>query len=163
MKSARASTLLLAAGLLAAGCDPTSSKEFTAGRSLNPCLEIIPACPGAVAACVLDQTQYAKLSFPGSFQFLVTARSGERIDVQMFFVEQRDAGLSTEIYWNEPGCSEAYEWRSEGTNLFVEAADTNVFNQARTVYETGEHLVEIFSDMNAQVLVTVEVDVAGRR
>jgi hypothetical protein len=151
--------LLLVAAL--AACDPSSEEEFTKGRSYDPCLQTIPACPGLVGRCTLDGSRYARQTFPGDFRFMVNANAGHIIQVLLYFADQRDAGLSTQIFWNEPGCSEVYVFDSEGRNLFAETEDLNLFTEKREVAETGEHLIEIFSDMQAEVLVTAEVVIPG--
>lgn len=157
------SSSFVASALVLAGCDPSTEKAFTQGRALDACVEVIPACPGLFASCTLDQTRYARTQFPGAFRFFVDAGPEDKIQVQLFFAHARDAGLSTQIVWNEPGCSEAYVYDSGGRDLFSEAGETNLFAETRKVYEEGEHLIEIFSDMNAEVLVGVDLIEPGTR
>jgi hypothetical protein len=156
-------TLLLAALCLlgTAGCDPTSEEAFTAGKSLVPCVQNIPACAGLFATCELNSTVYAQQRFPDDspFRFLVSALPREKIEVVLFFVGQHDAGLDTRILWYEPGCSDVYTYKSDGENLFAEAEETGSISRKETVYEGGDHLVEIFSDMQALVDITVLVTV----
>ena len=150
----------LAGGALA-GCDPLSEEEFLRGRSYDPCLQTIPACPGLFASCTLDETRYSRMTFPGEFRFLVRAEAGQDIAVVIFLAQQRDAGLQTLIYWNEPGCSEVYAYDSEGRDLFQESEETSLIEERRTMLETGEHLIEIFSDMQADVLISARVIIPG--
>ncbi len=141
----------------AAGCDPTSEGAFIAGRGYVTCLESLPACPGQSAACVLDGDSYTEKPFPGVFSFLVEAPAGAEIEVQIYLKEQRDAGLSTLIFWNEPGCSDVYTYDSRGEDLFLEAEETKVIERREKIHEGGEHLVEINSDMQAHTLIGVDV------
>lgn len=149
-------TLLL---LGVTACDPTSEKAFTIGKSLVPCVQNIPACAGLFATCELNSTTYAQQRFPDDspFRFMVSALPRETIEVVLFFVGQSDAGLDTRIFWYEPGCSDVYTYESDGENLFAEAEETGAISRKETVFEGGDHLLEIFSDMQALVDITVNV------
>ena len=154
-------TPLLLTMFVLAACDPTSEDAFIAGRAFDPCLQSIPACPGLFASCTLDETRYARATFPGEFRFLVKAEAGHEINVVVFLAQQRDSGLDTQIFWNEPGCSDVYRYDSEGRDLFELAEETNIIEEKQTVFEGGEHLIEIFTDMQADVLITTEVIIPG--
>jgi len=128
------------------------------GRSEDPCLEEIPACPHAgFASCVLDIHTYALRTFPGVFNFLVDADADAEVEVVLLMAEQQDSGLVTQITWNEPGCTDSFTDTTEGVDLFKETEDNGVIERSRKVVEDGEHLIEIESDMQAVVLITVEV------
>jgi hypothetical protein len=142
--------------VLLGGCDPSGEKAFLARRGENPCLERIQACPGETASCVLDDYSYTVADFPGSFRFLVEANSEDEIEVMLYLTDQRDAGISTYIYWNEPGCIDTYIFDSAGRNLFEEA-DDHVIREKRKVYDGGEHLIEIDSDMQAHTDIAIHV------
>lgn len=145
-------------------CNPGSEEAFVQGRAMVPCDQNIPVCPGLFAACKLGSTGYTKQAFPAAspFRFLVEALPRETIEVSMYFSEQQDVGLDTRIMWYEPGCSDVYIYKSEGEDLFVEAKDTGYTSRREMVYEGGEHLVEIFTDMQALVVVKTDVYVAER-
>jgi hypothetical protein len=149
---------LISFGLVvAAGCYPGAEAEFIRDKALDACVQVIPACPGQYAACVLSDSRYAEVRFPGAFSFLVNADPESQIEVLIFLREQRDAGFDTRIYWNEPGCSDVYIYESQGRDLFDEAEDTSVIAKKEKVFDGGEHLIEIISDMQAKTLVTVDV------
>jgi hypothetical protein len=126
---------LVAADL--AACDPGSEAAFTKGKSLVPCDQNIPACPGEFALCALNSTTYARQTFPDAspFRFLVAALPQEYIEVTFYFVTQEDVGLRTNIYWNEPGCFDSYVYKSQGEDLFKEGEDTNTITRKEAVYE----------------------------
>jgi hypothetical protein len=137
-----------------AGCDPNSEDAFTQGRGYHPCFEVIPSCPGQYAACVLDDDNYTYADFPGSISFVTSADPEVEIEVMMYLTDQRDAGISTLIYWNEPGCTDVYSYDSAGRNLFQDAND-HIIRERKTVRHGGEHLIEIISDMQAHVDLAV--------
>lgn len=145
-------------------CDPGSEKAFIRGKSEVACLQNIPACPGLFASCQLDGASYTQKRLPDDtpFRFLVAALPNERIEILMFFVSQSDSGLDTRIMWYEPGCSDVVIYKSEGANLFKDFEDTGIFSHTETVYDGGDHLIEIFSDMQAVVDITAVVSVPER-
>jgi hypothetical protein len=145
------------------GCVAGLEDQFTSGRSEEFCIQSIPACAGYRAKCTLDPTRYAEISFPGQFEFLVQAQPEDQIQVQIFILNGRDAGLSTNIEWNEPGCADSYFYESGGLDIFEASRETKVFAQTKTVYEDGEHLIVIESDMNAEVFVSVDIIEPGTR
>jgi len=150
-------TLLLTTSILLVACEEISEEAFTAGKSEEACIQVIPACPDRTAACKLDSSRYARVQFPNDFAFLVDANPDDIVEVQMFFSTQRDAGLQTLIEWNEPGCTEIQRFDSQGRNIFQEAGDRRTFSERRAVFEGGEHLIEIISDMQSDALITVDV------
>ena len=79
----------------------------------------------------------------------------------MFFLSTADAGLDTRILWYEPGCSDVYEYVSDGDNLLGEAEETNTVMRDKKVLDPGDHLIEIFTDHQAETLIAVEVEIPG--
>lgn len=142
---------------LAAACDADGSRAFTSGRSENECQESIPACAETYAACELDNSQYVRVRFPGSLAFLTSSRAEDTIRVQLFISEVLDVGQQTVINWYEPGCSDLYVWDSRGQDFVSISRDTNIYSQEMRMEQPGEHLVQIFSDMNGEVLLGVNV------
>jgi hypothetical protein len=162
MKTTPLVVFVLAA--LLASCDPGSESAFTAGRSLVPCLQNIPVCPDFFARCEMNSTTYAQVRFPDDspFAFLVSALPREKIEVSLYWVTQNDAGLDTRILWYEPGCSDVYKYTSDGLNLFEDTEHTNdIFTVDETVFEGGDHPIEINSDMRGIVDIAVRVLVPG--
>ncbi|MEM6558763.1 MAG: hypothetical protein AAF605_03175 [Myxococcota bacterium] len=143
--------------LVLAACDPNSGRAFRSGRAFNPCIETIPACAGEFAQCVLDENSYADFEFPGVFKFLVDANPDDRIRVLILFEQQQDSGLFTEIVWNEPGCSDLEVWSSDGLDIFASVDQQNVFSRIERVFEGGEHLIVIDSDMVARTSIGIEI------
>lgn len=140
-----------------AACDPGSEDAFTQGRAYDSCVQSINACPGQTATCVLDDKRFARTQFPGSINFMVEADPDSQIEVLIYLSDQRDAGFSTRIYWYEPGCSDVYVYDSAGRDLFEEAEETHIIQKKEKIYEGGEHLIEINSDMQAKVVIAVNV------
>ncbi len=153
----------LAAALLCAGCGRDAQGEFTAERALDPCVQQIPACPSVYGRCALDSWRFASVLFPAEspFRFVVSAAAGDTIEVRLFFVREQAAGIDTSIAWYEPGCSDVDLWESGGKNLLDEAQADGWVSRQSTVREDGDHLIEIFSDIEAEVLVAVALHEGG--
>jgi hypothetical protein len=142
---------------LAAGCSPNSSHAFTSGRSSNLCTQNIPACADTSASCELDSTQYIDFRFPGDVTFLVQSRAEDDIQVELYIKTVVDVGQQTVIYWNEPGCSDYYSWESKGEDWVAESRESNIFSQRKTMHQPGEHLIEVNSDLNGELLIGINV------
>lgn len=154
-------SLLFFAGSLSMGCARDPIEEFTNDRAEDPCVQSIPACPpGLSAECILDRGRYARRTFPNDspFRFFVDAVQGADITISMIFVRKEFVGLETSILWYEPGCVDLQTWESGGVDLFREAEEQGVLAQTRTALSDGEHLIEVFSDMQAEVLIRTDVD-----
>jgi hypothetical protein len=159
MTPVRTLAFALALAATTTGCALGAEEAFTQGRSLDPCLQSIPACPGLSAHCALDAERYTRKVLPADtpIRFLVETDPGDRVEVTMLLATRRDAGQDTRILWYEPGCSDVYEWESEGRDLFEEAGPARRLVFEQRLNEGGEHVVEIVSDMQARVLIGVRV------
>lgn len=149
-----AGTALL--GVALAGCGAGSLGNFTDGATLERCDDTFPVCE-TTAGCVLGEGRYIEGRFPGQRQVIVSAPAGGVISVQIFFLDQTAAGVDTEIRWHEPGCFDTYRWSSEGQDIFILAGDSRVLEESQQVVESGDHLVEVFSDAVLDYLMKVEV------
>jgi hypothetical protein len=145
---------------LLGGCAPDSEDAFVAGRNLDPCIQALPACPGLYAGCALDEGNFTRQTLPGDIRFLVRADPETDIVIEMFLKNEHNAGVSTLIYWNEPGCSDVYTFDSGGRDLFEEA-DGHILRKSKRVHEGGLHLVEIVSDMQVDATIAVSLVEGG--
>lgn len=156
---------VLLGGLVVAtlSCDPTSQSAFTSGLAFNPCVQALNACAGGLTAtCELNSTMYAQTDFPGSFRFLVSADPGDLVEIHMFLMNQSDSGVDTRFLWYEPGCTNVQSQDTAGSQLFLEANGTNSVVRSATVAESGNHLIEVESDMQAQALISPRVHMPGQ-
>ncbi|MCA9671137.1 MAG: hypothetical protein KC503_36315 [Myxococcales bacterium] len=160
--------VVLAAGLLASGCIPTSNEAaFTGDRSEIPCGSgAYPVCRGAYAGCILEENNYIRGTFPGSRKFLVTTKPGDwTIRILIFLDQQRAPGDLFEVNWFEPGCTDQYRYKlsdnsgtgGERVDIFEKAGRDKVFEVEQPVVESGDHLVEIFADATARFVVRAVV------
>jgi len=141
----------------ATGCGLGTEGGFIGGRDLDLCTDTIPQC-ATTAGCRLGGTTYTETSFPGAIEFIVPAPSESTITVSIFFREVRATGSDHLIEFNEPGCFSTEVWRPRGDDLFRAAGDDRILEVSEQIFLDGEHLISIFSDMTADVLIKAEVD-----
>ena len=140
--------------LVVGGC--SAEEVFIGDRKLDECDGNWPVCTFR-AGCNLNTREYIEGVFPGSRRFIVETEGRADIRVTMLFLSQVSPGADTEIHWYEPGCFERYSYTSEGADLFREAGSSGIFEKQRTVFRTGDHLIEVFSDAVAEFLLKIEV------
>ena len=157
--------LLMLAGTSLGGCLPTTTEAaFVGSRELHLCEGAkFPVCRQRFASCKLEPDQYLEGRFPGSIRFLVETPAGDwRIRVSLFLADQRAPGEQTEITWYEPGCSEpkrfVFEDEHPNGNLFSVAGRDQVFDVAQSVAESGDHLIELFSDATVDYTLRADVE-----
>jgi len=151
------------AALTLGGCGLGVEGGFIGNRDLDLCTDTIPQC-STVANCRLGGPTYTETRFPGELQFVVSAPAGATITVALFFREVRATGSDHLIEFNEPGCFSTEVWRPRVDDLFRAAGDDQILEVSEQMFLEGEHLIRIFSDMTAEVLVKADVNArTGRR
>lgn len=160
----RAAGFAVAASLAGlTGCGLGTEGGFIGGRDLDLCADTIPQC-ATTAGCRLGGTTYTETSFPGAIQFIVPAPAESTITVGLFFRDVQATGADHLIEFNEPGCFSTEVWRPRGDDLFRAAGDDRILEVSEQIFLDGEHLISIFSDMTADVLIKAEVNTpAGRQ
>jgi hypothetical protein len=151
-------SLAALAGVLSSACVPTAEDNFTDGRSQVACTSTVPVC-STTAGCVLDGTNYAAGNFAqGATQrVIVRTTVPSEIDVSLFFVTESSPGTDTEVTWYEVGCTDRFSVDSNGVDVFASAGPDRVWLSKQQVFTDGDHLVEVFSDAQADYLLKVDV------
>jgi hypothetical protein len=136
--------------------DPQSA--FVANRMAVSCDSAVPVCT-TYAGCGLDGTNYTKGSFAQgpAIRFLVHTEGPATISVEVFFTSEQSPGVDTEVTWYEAACSTSTTQASDGADVFAEAGAGMVWKRSQKVTTAGDHLVELFSDAQADYLLRVEV------
>jgi hypothetical protein len=150
----RAHLLLL---LVLAACSGAQD-AFIGDRTSVSCNDAIPVCT-TTAACELDGTNYAAGSFTQgtTLRAIVTTTGAAAIDTQLFFVNEGTPGTDTEISIFEAACTAQVNQDSGGTDIFRTAGDSRVWSATLNVDTAGDHLLEVFSDAQADYLVSVTI------
>ena len=143
--------------MLASACGFGAEGNFTAGLSRDRCDGTFPVCQ-TTAGCTMGIGKYVEGSFPGARQFIVPAPEESFIRLRIFFKKEIATGIDTEILWHEPGCFDTYQYQSEGLDIFLDAGDDAIFEREQQVFLSGDHLLEVISDVVVDYIIVVEVE-----
>jgi len=160
---------------------------FTEDRLENLCTGHVPTC-GMVASCVLGEDQYIRGQFPGGATVVVRTDERHRPDtpppgqqaptepaseqgperttvtanmlVRLLLIDPRYPGteLRSRGYDNDCGNFDERLDQEVPGGLFELAGGDGVIDHALVVGGDGDHMVTIFSDMNAGYLLRVDLD-----
>ena len=150
--------LILSATLILAACANDPQTNFTAGRTEISCAGDVPVCT-LFAGCTLDESNYTSGSFTqGADQlFIVNTTGPATISVEIFFTSEQSPGVDTEVTWYESGCAQSEMSASDGSDVFAEAGANLVWTRSQLVTTAGDHLIDLFSDAQANYLLRVQV------
>lgn len=149
---------VLGLAVLLTGC--VSDEEiFTSGRLENQCSAAIPICR-VRASCQLGNTDYVRRSFPGGFQAIVENDNLDegRAVVRVMLTEMIAPGTEYHVILHSPGCGSIDEERVADVDVFAYAGRDRVIEMHLSLEGRGDHLLEVFSDMNADYLLTVTLE-----
>jgi hypothetical protein len=144
--------------LLALAACSGPEDAFTDGRSLISCNDAIPVCT-TTAACELDDKSYARGSFTQgtTLRAIVQTDGAADVQAQLFFESEGSPGTDTEISIFEAACAAQVSHDSGGQDIFRTAGDSRIWSATLRVDTAGDHLLEVFSDAQADYLVAVTV------
>jgi len=156
--------VLLLLGLpLAAGLGCTDEKIFTSGRIEDLCNGVVPACKKQ-AGCVLDDEHFTRGVFPGEQRIVVTSVTRDATLVaRLLYTEMVYPGTEILIQAFSPDCGDVDMKQivvdgPEDIDLFEYAGDDRIMDFELRLPESGDHLLEIYSDMAADYMVTTTVE-----
>jgi len=143
--------------LMSAGGCVSAEDGFVGARLERLCTQAIPIC-GTQAGCVLDDRSYVASSFPGGQQLVVrTDLEVATVEVRLYLQTQGAPGTELMVQASAPDCGDVDEERLADVDLFTAAGDDRTFTWVLDLPGRGDHLVEVFSDMTADYLLTVDV------
>lgn len=146
-------------GALSGGVGACVSAEdaFVGARLERLCTQSIPICD-TLAGCVLDDKSYVSSSFPGGQRVIVrTDREVATVEVRLYLVTEEAPGTELSVQASAPDCGEVDQDRLADVDLFAAAGDDRTFTWTLDLPGRGDHLVELYSDMTADYLMTVDV------
>ncbi len=152
--------MALLVSLLVSGCF-TDVSVFTSGRTEDPCNGSIPICR-QYAGCALDEHSYVESSFPGDLRVSSHAEiPGSTLVVRILLMEMTWPGTELLILAYSPGCGDVRGEHLVDVDFFELAGRDRVLHFEIPLDSSGDHLVEVFSDMAATYLLTADME--GRR
>jgi hypothetical protein len=131
---------------------------FTQGRLEKVCNGVVPVCQ-VQAGCVLDGEEFVRGEFPGDQRLLIRSEKIDQVLVaRILMTEMVYPGTELLIQAFDPGCADLSEEHLVDVDLFEFAGDDRIFEFHLDLPESGDHLVEVFSDMSAAYLLTFTVE-----
>ena len=151
--------LLLAAAIIAAAPACVDAEgQFTAGRLEDLCDGIVPIC-NVRASCVLGPSRFLRSSFPGGQQLVVRSdEPDKKLLVRLFFTEMVFPGTELIVQARSPDCSGVDTEQLIDVDIFELAGDDVTLEFELALPETGDHLLEVFGDLSADYLMTVDIE-----
>lgn len=144
-------------GLVAlAGCGGLR-EEFIGGRARDACNQTWPVCDHVVG-CVLGTQTFVSGRFPGQTSFMVRLVEPATVTVSIYIEAVGGTGTDpTFIHFFEEGCRARIRRDVPAEAFVAEAERTGVFSRSADLVGMGDHLIEIFSDAQAQYMAKVDV------
>ena len=148
---------LLAVSALSTSCI-SAEETFVGSRLEDLCADLTPIC-SVQASCVLAEDRYLRSSFPGGLRVIVeTIEPDRKLVVRLFLTEMVFPGTELLVQAWSPKCKAFDDVHLLDVDLFDLAGDTRIIQLELDAPDEGEHLVELFSDMSATYLMTVDVE-----
>ncbi|MBA2665274.1 MAG: hypothetical protein H0U74_23500 [Bradymonadaceae bacterium] len=145
--------LVASLGLLAACVNDETT--FTQGRLQNPCGAAIPVCR-VRASCVLRDDEFFRGTFPGGFRAVVHSEvESGRLVARFLLTEMLSPGTELHVLLHPPDCGNVQEEHPRDIDLFEFAGKDRIIEFHFDIEGRGDHLLEIFSDMSADYLLTL--------
>ena len=152
--------LLACLPLTLCGCLDDES-TFTQGRLEDPCNGSIPICR-TQAACVLEQDEYFRGTFPGGVRKIVRNDTDKTtLVVRILLTEPLFPGTELLIQAYSPGCGQFKEAHVQDIDLFNFAGDDRTMEFQLDLEGQGDHLLEIFSDMSSDYILAILLEERG--
>ncbi len=140
--------------LLLAGC-LSDEAAFKQGRLQAFCDRSIMLCSGS-ASCILDEATFARSQFPGGLRTVVPNDfDHETVIVRILLTEALAPGTELHVELLSPDCGQVEEERIVDVDLFEYAGNEGLYEFEFPFHGRGDHLLSVFSDMNAQYLLAV--------
>lgn len=132
--------------------------QFTSGRLEELCNGVVPVC-NTRASCTLDPSRFVRSSFPGGQQLLVNSeKPDKKLIVRIFFLEMVFPGTELIVQAHSPDCSGIDTEQIVDGDIFELVGDDLTLEFQLELPEAGDHLVEVFGDLSASYLLTIDVE-----
>ena len=151
------SLILVGLAAITTGCF-SQEEEFAQGRLENPCAGSIPVCSFR-ASCVLGRQDFLSGQLPGGQRFVVQADPLDRqVVIRLLFTEMIYPGTEFLLNLYTPGCGNFETEHIIDKDLFARAGDDRIVTFIMPIEEEGDHLLEVYSDMSAAYLLTIDLE-----
>lgn len=148
---------LIATGALTAGCALGAEDQFIGKAHRDDCDQAVPVCSITAGCRMAEDENYTEFKVPGYRNFVVNTEGEADIVVQTYWRKQISPGTDVEFNFYEPGCVEPRTFSISGEEMFKQIGQDSQWEVKQTVYNGGDHLVELRMDSQGLFLLKVEV------
>ncbi|MEW5850137.1 MAG: hypothetical protein AB2A00_15210 [Myxococcota bacterium] len=149
--------------IILSSCALSAEEQFLGSNKLDTCDGSVPVC-STTASCRLGEDEnYVDLSVPGFRRFVVNTEGEADITLALYWKKQVSPGRDVEFTFWEPGCSEPHRVETTGEKMFNEVGQDKQWEVTQTVYEAGDHLVEMRMDAQGEFYLKVEITTPEER
>jgi len=132
--------------------------QFTDGRLEDLCNGVVPVC-NVRASCVLSPSRFLRSSFPGGQQVVVRSEDPDKkLIVRIFFTKMIYPGTELVVQAHSPDCAGLDTEQIVDVDIFELAGDDVTLEFELDIPEVGDHLLEVFGDLSAGYLMTVDIE-----
>ncbi|RMG20136.1 MAG: hypothetical protein D6729_03550 [Deltaproteobacteria bacterium] len=157
MRAGLYAALLLLAAIALGGCF-SDEQIFAGGRIEDLCNGVVPQCR-LQAGCVLDEAHFVRGRFPGEQRVVVrTERVDATLVVRLLLTKMIFPGTELLVEGFSPDCGNSDLEQLVDVDLFEYAGDDRILEFHLEMGEAGDHLLSVYSDMDAEYLMTVTVE-----
>ena len=137
----------------------TAEEAFVQDRLQEICDDTYWQC-GLPTGCVLDRNHYADGAFPGVRRVVVETEENDMdVQVRIFIGDALGGGTEMLVQLYEADCTldrNLGKAQLVDVDLIDEAGDDRVLTFNLHVMQEGEHVLEVYSDMTAEILLIAE-------
>jgi hypothetical protein len=143
--------------LALSGCALSAEDSFIGKARLDNCDAAVPVC-STTAGCRLGEDEnYAQIKMPGYRSFVVNTEGEADLIFHFLWKKQIHPGKDVELTAFEPGCAEPHRFETTGEEMFRQIGQDRSWEVKVTVFQPGDHLVEMRMDAQGDFLFKVEV------
>ncbi|MBI5498412.1 MAG: hypothetical protein HY904_25650 [Deltaproteobacteria bacterium] len=152
----RARTVSLGLLVLSA-CQLGAEEQFIGTARLDECDSAVPVCSSTAGCRLSEGDNYVLVRVPGYRSFVVNTEGEADVYLHFYWKKQIHPGSDVEFTIYEPGCGEPHRQDATGEDMFRQIGQDHTWQVMQTVYQAGDHLVELRMDAQGEFLLKAEV------
>ena len=153
MKTFRLSCVVV----LTLACGLSSEEQFLGKSQKDDCDGTVPVCSTTAGCRLGEDLNYVDMSVPGYRNFVVNTEGEADLILHFLWKKQLSPGQDVEMTFFEPGCGDPHRFETSGDNMFRSIGQDKQWEVQQTVYQGGDHMVEVRMDAQGEFLLKVEI------
>jgi hypothetical protein len=138
-------------------CGLSSEDSFIGTARKDPCDQSVPVCSTTAGCRLVEDENYTEFKVPGYRSFVVNTDGEADIVLHFFWKRQLSPGTEQDFTFYEPGCQEPRVFSIDGEQMFRQIGQDSRWRVKQTVYQAGDHLIELRMEAQGTFLLKAEV------